>query len=252
MACGCCGGGFAKISKEGFGCSSARNKGSAVCTNMLSIRRTDLEATVLTALEHHLMDPDLVEAFCLAYAEERNRLQAAASAGRSGLEKELAQVTRDHARLVEAIIAGVPADQVKDKMITLDARRKTLETQLSATPADDPLRFHPSMAKTYRDRVATLIRTLGDAEGMEEAKEVVRSLIDRIVLTPAPDGKSLTIDLEGALAGLLALATGRPLQEVRQASDKQKAPGVERGAVDIIGELVLVAGTGFEPVTFRL
>ncbi|MEH6775953.1 MAG: recombinase family protein, partial [Cereibacter changlensis] len=31
MACGCCGGGFAKISKEGFGCSSARNKGSAVC-----------------------------------------------------------------------------------------------------------------------------------------------------------------------------------------------------------------------------
>lgn len=140
----------------------------------------------------------------------------------------------------------MPADQVKDKMITLDARRKTLETQLSATPADDPLRFHPSMAKTYRDRVATLIRALGDAEGMEEAKEVVRSLIDRIVLTPAPDGKSLTIDLEGALAGLLSLATDRPLQEVRQASDKQKTPGGERGAVDIIGELVLVAGTGID------
>lgn len=34
MECGCRGSGFSKISKEYFGCSAARKKGPAVCTNM--------------------------------------------------------------------------------------------------------------------------------------------------------------------------------------------------------------------------
>ena len=37
MVCGCCGGGFAKVSQSQFGCSRARNKGKAVCSNMATI-----------------------------------------------------------------------------------------------------------------------------------------------------------------------------------------------------------------------
>ena len=124
MECGCCGSGFSKVQKDSFGCSAARNKGKAICTNMVTIKQTDLEARVLDALAHHLMDPEAVAAFCDAYTEERNRLAAAVTQGRGRLQKELAQVSRDHAKLVDAIIAGVPAVQVKDKMIALDARRK--------------------------------------------------------------------------------------------------------------------------------
>ena len=84
---------------------------------MATIRRQNLESAVLNALAHHLMDPEAVEIFCQEYAAERNRLQAQAQAdaGRSGLEKELRQVTGDHKKLVDAILAGVPADQVKDR-----------------------------------------------------------------------------------------------------------------------------------------
>lgn len=64
MNCGCCGSGFSKISKEAFGCSAARKKGPAVCTNMATIRRQDLEGAVLDALENHLMDEEAVEIFC--------------------------------------------------------------------------------------------------------------------------------------------------------------------------------------------
>lgn len=126
MHCGGCGAGFSKISKDSFGCSAARNKGPAVCTKRATIRREDLDSAVLNALEHHLMDPQAVEIFCQEYTTERNRLQAQANAGRAGLETELRQVSADHRKLVDAIIAGVPADQVKDRMIELDGRRKAL------------------------------------------------------------------------------------------------------------------------------
>lgn len=209
MECGCCGAGFSKISKDAFGCSAARNKGKAVCTNMAVIKQADLEAQVLDALVHNLMDPEAVAAFCEAYTAEHNRLAASVSQGRGSLQKELGQVTRDHAKLVDAIIAGVPAVQVKDKMISLDGRRQEIEAQLAAAEASPaPVRFHPKMSETYRDRVAALIRSLGEGDGMEEAREALRGLIDKIVLTPADDGGGLAIDLHGALANLLRLATG--------------------------------------------
>lgn len=138
MTCGCCGAGFSKVSKDSFGCSAARKKGPAVCTNMAVIRHDHLEQSVLEALEHHLMDEDAVRIFCEEYAAERNRLRAQADAGRAGLERELRQTSSDHTKLVDAIIAGVPAEQVKDRMIALDARRKDLEAVLSAAPAPGP------------------------------------------------------------------------------------------------------------------
>lgn len=63
MVCGCCGAGFSKISKDSFGCSAARKKGAAV-RNLATFRGEDLENTVLTALEHHLMDEEAVHIFC--------------------------------------------------------------------------------------------------------------------------------------------------------------------------------------------
>jgi DNA invertase Pin-like site-specific DNA recombinase len=257
MECGCCGSGFSKVQKDAFGCSAARNKGKAICTNMVTIKQKDLEARVLDALAHHLMDPEAVAVFCEAYTAERNRLAAATTNNRSGLEKELATVKRDHAKLVDAIIAGVPAEQVKDKMNALDARRKELEAQIAqadASPA--PVRLHPTLSQTYRERVAVLIRGLAEVEGMEEAREAIRGLIEKIVLTPRADGTGLTVDLHGALASLLLLATGAPVHRVARMAaggrnDKSSA-GAELQGVDMIEESVLVAGTGFEPVTFRL
>ncbi|WP_205965437.1 zinc ribbon domain-containing protein [Pseudorhodobacter turbinis] len=58
LVCGCCGGGFAKVSQSQFGCSTARNKGKAVCSNMATIGQSELERRVLDALQHNLMDQE--------------------------------------------------------------------------------------------------------------------------------------------------------------------------------------------------
>jgi len=197
MECGCCGAGFSKVSADSFGCSAARNKGKAICSNMALIKQKDLEARVLDALVHNLMDPEAVAAFCAAYTEERNRLAAAISGNRSKIERDLARVKRDHDKLVNAILEGVPPEHLKDKMIALDTHRKDLEAQLAtAETSPAPLRFHPKMSETYRERVACLIRGLGEGEAMEEAREALRGLIEKIVLTPAKgeDG-GLVLDL---------------------------------------------------------
>ncbi|WP_271881929.1 hypothetical protein [Phaeobacter italicus] len=81
---------------------------------------------------------------------------------------------------------------------------------------------------------------------MEDAKEALRAFVERIVLTPAAEGAGLDLTLEGDLAGLLRLAAGA------EGPNKEKAPGVLPEVFDMSCELVLVAGVGFEPTTFRL
>jgi site-specific DNA recombinase len=79
---------------------------------------------------------------------------------------------------------------------------------LSSAP--DLVRFHPAKAKTYRARVGQLIRGRSDARRQEEAKEALRALVEEIVLVPVETedgGTRLAIDLHGALASLLRLAT---------------------------------------------
>lgn len=243
LKCGGCGGGFSKVSQTSFGCSSARNKGKAICDNRTTIGQAELERLVLDALQNNLMDQEALAVFCEEYARERNRLQADASANRTFLERELALAKKDHAKLIDAIIAGIPAEQVKDRMLTLDARRIELEGQLAREAAPSPIRIHPKMAETYRAQITMLIAQLQNPDGMLEAKEGLRGLIDRIVLQPSPTGGKLSIHLEGALAALLLLSLGAKQQ--KGLSDKAQA-------FESIEEIKLVAGVGFEPTTFRL
>jgi site-specific DNA recombinase len=85
--------------------------------------------------------------------------------------------------------------------------------------------------------VARLAEALNDEENRAEAADLLRSLIDCIRLTPTEGGR-LEIDLQGDLAGILSLATN------------------DKGPLDASGPYVqqdkVVAGRGFEPLTFRL
>ncbi len=82
---------------------------------------------------------------------------------------------------------------------------------------------------------------------MLEAKEAIRGLIDKIVVTPvATCGKRMEpqLDLHGALAGILALSLGGA------GKSGQQKTSLEQEVTQSIE--FLVAGVGFEPTTFRL
>ena len=72
------------------------------------------------------------------------------------------------------------------------------------------MRLHPGM-EVYRKKVRDLVGGLGDPTRNLEVTEAIRGMVDRIVLTaefrPGKKRATLVVDLEGALATILHLAT---------------------------------------------
>jgi site-specific DNA recombinase len=102
-----------------------------------------------------------------------------------------------------------------------------------------PVTLHPRLAEGYREKIERLERLL-EGSDQDEAREIVRSMIDRVVLTPRADGRRLDATLYGALATLLLVSA-----EVA-GNKKPSAAGPSEG------QLSVVAGAGFEPAAFRL
>lgn len=225
--CSCCGGGFSQISATLIGCSTARNKGT--CDNRLNIRRDELEARVLTALRTKLVDPELFAHFCEVFTQEMNRLRMEARSGIGSAEAEIAKIDRELARLITAIKAGGPIEAVVEDMKRLEHRKSELRSFLAEADEPPPM-LHPSMALQYRKRVQQLYDALqGDDDARRvEAAETLRTLVDQIILTPA--GDRLEIDVQGDLAGILAI------------SAQSKNPA----ALATGAQVKMVAGAGFE------
>jgi site-specific DNA recombinase len=213
MRCGSCGGGFINLNAERVGCAAARAKGT--CANRRTMRRDALDNAVLEGLQHHLMDPALCDLFCQEYTKEMNRLHGQKNAQRDEDRRALTKIERELDRLVQALMDGVPASRVKDKMTDLERRKAELESQLTGT-ADNGVLLHPRMAGQYRQEIARLRDVLASGDG-SDALALMRQLIDHIVLTPVEDErgrKSLSVDLHGHLAGILSLAnkSRKPLE----------------------------------------
>ena len=237
--CGCCGGGYSMISSTHIGCSTARNRGT--CDNRLNIRRDELEARVLNALKGHLMDPALFKEFCDEFTRQMNRRRMEARASLDVARGEAKRIDRELERLVQHIAEGHGEGRAIGKRIaTLEGRQDELNRALAAAEEPPPV-LHPSMAVIYRERVTGLYEALQQQGARAEAaSDVIRSLVSEIVLTPSAG--ELLVDLRGDLAGILAIAS----------SDKQKPGFLLEARPELLSQVMMVAGTGFEPVTFRL
>ena len=231
LKCGVCGGGFSKVSNEHYGCSTARNRGT--CNNLLTIRRDVLEASVLSGLKTQLMDPDLVREFVAEYHRELNRLNSDKEHEADRLRAELARVERQIRAIIDAIKDGLRTSTMKSELEALEARKVELVTAINQAPAAPAPRLHPRLADVYRQKVARLEEELNRDEVRTEATGAIRSLIETIRLVP--ENERLEIELVGDLASILAL------------SQKENP---RRGAAGV--PVTLVAGRGFEPLTFRL
>ena len=126
-------------------------------------------------------------------------------------------------------------------------QKARLQGRLSA-PATKAPSIHPHLAELYRQRVEALQTKLAAADGSRgTVLEALRELIERVDIGPAPNGGEPEIILTGALAAMVRL--GLPDDPTKT---KPSTSGAE-GVPDLFNRSVkVVAGTGFEPVTFRL
>ncbi|WP_369814900.1 zinc ribbon domain-containing protein [Brevundimonas sp. Leaf168] len=230
LTCGVSGGPMIRSgADQRFMCSWRRERGKSACTNGRGIKSGEIEARVLAAIKNRLLAPGRV-----ALAVEEARLAAenearTISQARSKLESELAEVKRRAERLVDQIADGpLTGATVKDRLDALEARRAQIEGELTQAPVAPVVALHPRVAEHYRPVVGSLERASArsDSEATTKARDLVRKLIETVVVTRLEKRGKFALTIQGRIAAL-----------VNQDGENTT---------------VLGAGVGFEPTTFRL
>ena len=192
---------------------------------------------ILDGLRHRLIAPELVAEFITAFLEKMNRQRREDGAAQAAEERELATVTRKIAGLLDAIEDGLRGPDVQDRLDQLCARRDALRLAISERVAT-PVRLHPNLAQVYAEKVEHLHEALQDPGIRDEAVPILRTLIEKIIVQPGPDG--LEVEIVGDIARMVELGMS--------GGTNAKAALGERAACSV----KVVAGVGFEPTTFRL
>ena len=231
--CGICGAGVIMSGKNRLGCFGARDQGR--CDNHLTIRRDEVEARVLRALQEKLLEQELFGEFCDESTREMNRLRMEHRASLSSAKREVERIGTRIKKLLNLMLDDeIAVEEGRAEIKALDARRKELQAQLE-TAAEPPPLLHREMAELYPQKVTTLAQALECPETRTEATEALRGLVDAIVMTP--EEGQLRIELKGNLAAMLSAAT-----------NAKRSP--ETG--DLSLQVSMVAGAGFEPATYGL
>jgi hypothetical protein len=151
-----------------------------------------------------MMAPDLVAAFVDEFNTEMHNLAASAERETLAARRTLAEIERKLAAIVRAIEDGAYNHTLKARLTTLEQEKVQTEARLRAGKHAPVLRLHTNLPELYRNKIGRLAEALNAPETVTEAADVMRGLIDRIVLTPAAG--ELRAELHGDLAVLARFA----------------------------------------------
>ena len=188
------------------------------------------------------MRPTLIASFIAEFQRESQQGRLESLSQRRDAERRHAKVLREIDAIVSAITAGMFHISMKTKMDALEAERLELATKLQTLPEPEPIALHPGIADVYASKISDLVKGLNEPGDKAEAAEILRSLIERIILRPDEDAANgHVIELYGELGAILSLCAG-------SGGTNTKARTIGAGR----RQVTMVAGAGFEPAAFRL
>ena len=238
--CGECNGTMSNSGQDYLTCTVASRQG--ICSNTRSIKRHRIKAVVVDALRTRLMQPEACAEFSIAFREECARAEKQTSGADAGRQRELEKVRHKLDELVEAIASGLRSTTLQTKLAQLEARQSELEREI-ATPAHPPVTLPDDLGAAYRQEMELLSGPADEADSTE-TRELIRGLIERVNITPTPDGKGSEVELVGEIASMVNLAL-----RSEPAGKGNQSLGLSASA---IGSVQVVAGIRFELMTFRL
>ena len=231
VRCGVCGGSMSVGGADArLVCSVRRERGAEACSNGRGVRSAEVESRVTAALRDLLLQPAVVEEAVREFQALAGQRRKEDRLARAKQEAELAEVKRRAARLVDQVADGLLSGAaVKERLDVLEARRAALEREYEAERADTGLVIHPAAPQRFRALVEQLNSVLAMEDTVERraAREALRALIRKVVVTPLPERGRCEVTVVTELAALVSEGAGARIKS-------------------------LGAGTGFEPVTFRL
>ncbi|WP_157405652.1 zinc ribbon domain-containing protein [Asticcacaulis benevestitus] len=250
LTCGVCGGSYAMRGIDRYGCA---NRSAGTCANGRTVRQSHLEEGVLSGLKDRMLAPDVAEMAMKGFIEEVNKQNHARRANERAWQAELAKTQKAIGAIITAIEEGLYNEDMKARMADLQNRKSDLQMRLDHETVAE-LDKLPSLANVYREKVQRLTVALNNEEEREGAAEVLRGLIDRIVLTPG-EADEMYATIHGEY--------GNVLNWLADQCRQTKTPLAFASGVCVVvsdrlpvttpeGVVKLVAGARFELTTFRL
>ena len=236
VKCGCCSGSMTIINRERYYCSAKRERGT--CDSTVGIKAAEIEDRVLTGLKDILLgNEDLIEAFVTEFKAEVARLHKQRGTRERQVQKDLNKVSTAIKRCLTFITEGDgDPGLVRDELRDLEVRKRDLERTINAVHEEQSVELHPNMADLYHKKVTELQSLLTDETARPQAMELIRSMIEHIEVHAGKERGKPDVILVGALAQILAFT-------------QQNNTAASNGDG---GRVLMVAGVGFEPTTFRL
>jgi len=205
LVCGICGGNYAIVGKERYGCSNRRDRRG--CTNSRTIRVGEIEARVLVRLKHSLAAPEAAAVAVRGFKEETRRLRRERAVAAEADRRTIEAAARRIREIVGIIEDGGGHSALIARLDELERQKTEAEARLARRPADRP-DATPDIDKVYRAKIADLAPTLADPDARLQAGEHIRTLVGRAVLTPGarrgevdialiPDPEAVTRKEEG-------------------------------------------------------
>ena len=152
------------------------------------------------------------------------------------VQQELNKVDLSIRRCLTFITEGDGAPGiVRDELRTLEACKRDLERTLEVSFEDSSVEVHPNIGELYAKKVGELRILLTDDATRPQAMEIIRSMIERVEVSEGVERSKPNVILVEDLAAILAY------------TQNNTAASLGDG-----GRVLMVAGRGFEPLTFRL
>ena len=222
LECAECGGSVYVLDSGGrYGCSWRRDRGPSVCGNRVTVPHGELESGLLRAFRDEILVPENV-----AYTVERalEIIRTSAAPDREIAKRRAAELSDQIARLVRLAESAGDVDEIGGRIAVLRREREGLARALEA-PSD--VLDGERLREKLRGELERVNEWLGAPGG--GGRDVLRALLGGQRMRFGPDEK-LAVRVEGAFELRLDLREGRRASAFGQ----------------------VVAGTGFEPVTFGL
>jgi len=234
--CGACGGSYAILGHT-HGCYGRRF--SSACDNRRRVARLELERAVFKGMVERLLKPHILNIYLAEYRSELAKAAAEFEGKRTTLAKRQADLMRDIDNLVaqaEAGATGYARTRINDRINELGAQLEQVERQLvqrAPVAADD------ATAEVIIERMRALLDELGDAAAGDDraaatAREVMRGMIDKVIVTPKPatgkeDGRGfgpVMVQVFGSITRVVDYAGGREVQSGGTTSAALDLPNV--------------------------
>jgi hypothetical protein len=145
-------------------------------------RPQQIEARVQEGLRERMMAPELVAAFIDEFKAELHRLTSDAELERNAAHHALAEANLKIVGILKAIEDEAYHPTLKERLTILE-KETAAAARLAASQSKRTPRLNPNLRTLYQRKVQRLVAALNEPGTAVEVCEIIRGLIDRIVLT---------------------------------------------------------------------